>query len=603
MSRGRSGSKSGCAGDLRWVEAAKPIQSLRSKICAAEASFLQRLGPGRFQSDSSKEALPYSPLRLTRRRGLFLPNIAGFSTCFFPIRIVRQSITSRRPGVQFESQAPALSPWCTKASFYLQGRPTIALCAKLAIISGVPPQLPKTKNSSQLHSRDASSAHHVIQHAEASEDRAYSRREPREVCCSSGARLEHSLTLTRAYIAASRRSDRSLEARIESARRASEIHKRRTGRSLRVTEQDVVNEEMYEEEDDDLPMQYRRLTAHMNTNSADFNRRLAAYLTNHVAMRSALDQAISSSYPQQAQNGQQWSPTHNQDQGWPQQAPQLTGGVMAPQMLHRRSNSYHPYAPQQHQTHRSSNSHSPVDMRQPPFSQTAQQQTPRPQQHAQNRRPSAPVNAQKSSHSTISTPYIQPAQRSSSASSFPNLAMSPAPEEEDENAIFSTIPLPPKAMKPSPPVQDNPQYPHWPQSQVASPLTTTLPPETQMFFHSGLPSNGISWYGNDKAQMQPPLSFNQPVYDNNEFHYPFMGGMSQTLAPGALDNMQESMNWPTPTSATDSGYGTDFESMNFNDNFTKPMMPDSMPASGQLTPADNDWSSFINTSSWEENET
>ena len=67
-----------------------------------------------------------------------------------------------------------------------------------------------------------------------------------------------------AYIAASRRSDRSLEARIESARRASEIHKKRTGRALRVTEQDVINEEMYEEEDDDLPTQYQRLNAHVH---------------------------------------------------------------------------------------------------------------------------------------------------------------------------------------------------------------------------------------------------------------------------------------------------------------------------------------------------
>src|SRR5690606_12231639 len=33
---------------------------------------------------------------------------------------------------------------------------------------------------------------------------------------------------------------------------ASEIHKQRTGKSLRVTEQDVENEEMYEEEDGDL---------------------------------------------------------------------------------------------------------------------------------------------------------------------------------------------------------------------------------------------------------------------------------------------------------------------------------------------------------------
>ena len=92
----------------------------------------------------------------------------------------------------------------------------------------------------------------------------------------------------RAYIAASRRSDRSLEARVESARRASEIHKRRTGRALRVTEQDVVNEEMYEEEDDDLPMQYRRLTAHLQTQNEAFNRRVNAYIVNQVAMRNAV---------------------------------------------------------------------------------------------------------------------------------------------------------------------------------------------------------------------------------------------------------------------------------------------------------------------------
>lgn len=419
---------------------------------------------------------------------------------------------------------------------------------------------------------------------------------------------KHGLTLLRAYIAASRRSDRSLEARIESARRASEIHKRRTGRSLRVTEQDVVNEEMYEEEDDDLPMQYRRLTAHMNTNSSDFNRRLAAYLTNHVAMRSALDQAISSSYPQQAHASQQWPPTHNQGQAWSQQTPQFSGGVVPPQMLHRSSNTYHPYAAPQNQMNRSSHSQSPVDTRKPAFSQTPQQ-TSMPHQQWQDRRPSAPVNAPKANNSTASTPYIQPAKRSPSASSLPHLAMSPALENEDEddNTSFSTIPLPPKAKKITP-MQENPQYPHWSQPQVASPLTTTLPPETQMFFNNGQQSHPNSWYGNEKQQMQSPMSFNQPLYSHQDFNYPFMSGMSQTLAPGALDNAHDQMKWPTPQSAsTDSGYGSDaysgFGSMNFNDNFTKPFMPDSMPASGQLTPADNDWASFINTSSWEDNET
>jgi hypothetical protein len=110
----------------------------------------------------------------------------------------------------------------------------------------------------------------------------------------------HEENQERAYIAASRRSDRSLEARVESARRASEIHKRRTGRSLKVTEQIVIDEEMYDEEDDDLPVQYRRLTAHLQTDSVDFNRRLSAYLTNHVAMRTALEQFIDQSFAQQS---------------------------------------------------------------------------------------------------------------------------------------------------------------------------------------------------------------------------------------------------------------------------------------------------------------
>jgi len=95
----------------------------------------------------------------------------------------------------------------------------------------------------------------------------------------------HEENQERAYIAASRRSDRSLEARIESARRASEIHKRRTGRALRVTEQDVINEEMYEEEDDDLQSQYRRLQAHLGSSADLFNGRLNAWVLSQYGTR------------------------------------------------------------------------------------------------------------------------------------------------------------------------------------------------------------------------------------------------------------------------------------------------------------------------------
>jgi len=59
--------------------------------------------------------------------------------------------------------------------------------------------------------------------------------------------LEHK---ERAFIAASRRSDRDLKARLDSALAASDIHQQRTGKRLRGTEEIVRNEQMYEEEDD-----------------------------------------------------------------------------------------------------------------------------------------------------------------------------------------------------------------------------------------------------------------------------------------------------------------------------------------------------------------
>jgi hypothetical protein len=65
---------------------------------------------------------------------------------------------------------------------------------------------------------------------------------------------------------------------------ASEIHRRRTGRGLKVSEEIVVKEEMYEEDEDDLPRQYKYLAAHLHTNSPDMNHRVNAYITTQAAM-------------------------------------------------------------------------------------------------------------------------------------------------------------------------------------------------------------------------------------------------------------------------------------------------------------------------------
>jgi hypothetical protein len=78
---------------------------------------------------------------------------------------------------------------------------------------------------------------------------------------------------------------------------------------LRITEEDVINEEMYEEEEDDLPLHYRLLQHRLRTDSADFNRRYLAYMTSQVSMRSALDQAYAQYFPNydQVVNGGQSS--------------------------------------------------------------------------------------------------------------------------------------------------------------------------------------------------------------------------------------------------------------------------------------------------------
>ncbi|EWC47993.1 hypothetical protein DRE_02875 [Drechslerella stenobrocha 248] len=100
----------------------------------------------------------------------------------------------------------------------------------------------------------------------------------------------------RAYIAASRRTDRSLEARVESARKASEVHRRRTGRGLRITEEEVLNDRMYEEIEDLPHLYYQQLTHHLTTGPPEHMARMASYLSSNITLRNALNQAINLSH-------------------------------------------------------------------------------------------------------------------------------------------------------------------------------------------------------------------------------------------------------------------------------------------------------------------
>ncbi|KAI0189507.1 hypothetical protein EV127DRAFT_104076 [Xylaria flabelliformis] len=120
----------------------------------------------------------------------------------------------------------------------------------------------------------------------------------------------HEENQERAYIAASRRTDRSLEARVQSAKMASDIHRKRTGRGLRVSEEIVLKEEMYEEMEDEIPRHYKYLTAHLETGSPEMNRRLTAFVTSQTAMAAMakyndIDKMFNEAFPQVANFSQQ----------------------------------------------------------------------------------------------------------------------------------------------------------------------------------------------------------------------------------------------------------------------------------------------------------
>lgn len=429
---------------------------------------------------------------------------------------------------------------------------------------------------------------------------------------------------TRAYIAASRRSDRSLEARIESARRASEIHKRRTGRSLRVTEQDVINEEMYEEEDDDLPMQYRRLTAHLQTQNADFDRRLAAYLTNHVAMRSALGQAVSDAWQNNQFNniGQFMNPGMMQQQ---QQQPHMQNSMLPPQMPNRSPTSYRqtPYPVANAQGMRPPHGRSvsiatPQDYSFQQQNVSSAHNSPIEGMKTEDRRMSMPVNAtpQTPSAAAPTSTHSSPARAISRSGSNTNLT-----KQQQYNQ-------PQMHQQPSPPVQGNMgqlqpgfqlRLPN--RHQTPDVLTTALPVESQQLLAAnpfdfsvndnmsnmsqGVPQKQTYSYNpNGRPKSKPSSPTDQSAI--SQMNMSGMGGMygmsgmNATLAPSAFDPQTNSQS-PADSAFSPAGYalgGLPFNDMFSNDLLKEPLGGDSL--SGTVTPGEGDWAGFLSNDAWEE---
>ncbi|KAM4056616.1 hypothetical protein HRG_003485 [Hirsutella rhossiliensis] len=162
----------------------------------------------------------------------------------------------------------------------------------------------------------------------------------------------HEENQERAYIAASRRADRSIEARVQSARMASDIHKKRTGKGFRITEEIVMKEEMYEEEDDDYPRSFRILQSNMQTDSPELNSRVEAYLSNRMAMSALLartndewreneiNRLFAQSFPNADQQAQQLSqgmpgPMYNVQPQSPVERPVFQSVSYVPRSRHR----------------------------------------------------------------------------------------------------------------------------------------------------------------------------------------------------------------------------------------------------------------------------
>ncbi|KAF2023888.1 hypothetical protein EK21DRAFT_79943 [Setomelanomma holmii] len=301
--------------------------------------------------------------------------------------------------------------------------------------------------------------------------------------------------------------DRSLEARIESARRASEIHKKRTGRALRVTEQDVINEEMYEEEDDDLPTQYQRLNAHLHTTSVMFNKKLHDYIATQHGVRNMFMMQYNN--PQFQQFGGQFQPNAG---AFPQANNFLNPSMLPPQQ-------FNPSSPQQSVTQQSQPLNANPAPQQQSFRQSPYQIPQRTNLHQRSlsiqlpaaagnfdsstqsapgaittpqdsfRRMSLPPQAFEHSSQAGSSGQSRPAVSRSSTSHSLHQSMSPQTASPSTVSGTATPHLHVDNDTPTTYGYSPSGYPFSAQALSSNPLTMSLPPESQQLIGSALDPN------------------------------------------------------------------------------------------------------------------
>ena len=363
---------------------------------------------------------------------------------------------------------------------------------------------------------------------------------------------------------------------------------------------------MYEEEDDDLPVQYRRLTAHLQTGSGEFNRRLAAYLTNHVAMRSALDQAITNSYAQQYPNAPQFM--HNQQSMYP-------SPLIPPNMMLQQTSPIQQSPIQQ----------SPRSYRQSPYP-TPTTPVSRPEPHARSASiatphelPSYSQKDQNNNSNSAHPPEIRrmsmppPSVTSRSSPTAQSSRATPMPKQSSASPTSNSGVHAIKMAQSSPQLQQQsvPQY-NPAMYQNTSPFSMALPPESQMLLGSALdpndPLTSMLMAGSENMQ-EPFYNFNVGLAPKQSNLHPSYDGMSATLAPSALDMSPSQTRYMNPSLTSAESFNTSAYNFGFDGNavdlkgvnFTR---SNSGAQSGTTTPGiDGTWDTFINDNSWTENAT
>lgn len=382
------------------------------------------------------------------------------------------------------------------------------------------------------------------------------------------------LTCCRAYIAASRRSDRSLEARMESAKRASEIHKKRTGRYYRITEETVINEQMYEEEDD--APRYR-LAANLHLPNTLLQQRAQALMSIQMENRRLLGQAVNSTLQHNAHQ-------HNNNQAqfvspgmmsmpqgfqYPMTSPTMYNQSPQTPTFNQGPQTPMGYAPQSPYTTNDS-------MRQS-FHQRSASIAEVPQY-----RPSAPNSRKNSQTRRMSMPLQNPP------------IISKSTREAVDSAVDSVGSSPKTPMGPL--SRNNSSYDPSYQSMgnALGPLTTELPRETRHLLDSGLWTNMDS--STFDRMMQNP---NDPMYQQQPLMYNYRPNSSKGLNKSAgLDQTLSSTPPDANLNATSNnelsyGYGYDDRTSMFGfDNMDGFNAFSSGANSARHTPA-VEWGSFL----------